>query len=106
MRPIFDDPAAVREALARFAGQTVYVHAECIPGGFVRNARLAVTSAQMRGEGRYRVALRCDDDAWVRWEDLTHWEMDGQGRLLLLAFGDAEQRLSRTLELSLKPFPA
>ena len=106
MQPIHDDPAAVQEALARFAGQSVYVHAECIPGGFIRNARLEVVSAQLRGDGRYRVALRCHGDAWVRLEDLTHWEVDAQGRLLLLAFGDAEQRLSRTLELSLQPFPA
>lgn len=106
MRPIHDDPAAVEQALAGFADQTVYVHAECIPGGFVRNARLEVISAQLRGDGRYRVALRGRGDAWVRVEDLTHWEIDTQGRLLLLAFGDAEQRLSRTLELSLQPFPA
>ena len=105
MRPIHDDPAAVRAALARFAGQGVYVHAECIPGGFVRNARFEVAAAELRGEGRYRVALRCQEGAWVRLEDLTHWELDPQGRLMLLAFGDAEQRLSRTLELSLQPFP-
>jgi len=103
---IKDDPAAAQAALDRFAGQAVYVHAELIPGGFLRNMRVQVDQAYLRGGDACRVALRCSGDAWVRMEDLTHWEIDAEGRLIFCAFGDEQQRLSRTLEVSLRPFPA
>lgn len=106
LQPIKDDPAAVQTALDQFAGQVVYVHAELIPGGFLRNMRVSVQQAYLRGGGSCRVALRCEGDAWVRMEDLTHWEVDTEGRLIFCAFGDEQQRLSRTLEISNRPFPA
>lgn len=106
MQLIKDDAAAVQAALDQFAGQVVYVHAEQIPGGFLRNMRVSVQQAYLRGGGSCRVALRCEDDAWVRMEDLTHWEVDTEGRLIFCAFGDEQQRLARTLEISSRPFPA
>ncbi len=106
MQPIRGNVEAVEGALRSFAGGPAWVHAEWIPGGFLRNMRVDVTAAYVRGGGPYRVALRCAGDAWVRIEDVTDWELDPEGRLCLLAWGDAEQRLSRTLEISPRPFPA
>jgi len=106
VRPIAEDPAALEAALARFVGARAFVHAEWIPGGFLRNMQVQVEAAHLRGRGPYRVALRCAGDAWVRIEDVTDWEDDAQGRVCLLAFGDAEQRLARTLEVSPRPLPA
>lgn len=106
MQPIRENHAAVQAALDRFAGQTVHVHAEVIPGGFLRNMRVEVEQAHLRGGDACRVALRCAGGAWVRMEDLTHWEIDAEERLIFCAFGDEQSRLSRTLEISLHPFPA
>lgn len=106
MQRIREEAAAVQAALDGLAGQSVYVHAEVIPGGFLRNLRVEVVAAYLRGGASCRVALRCSGDAWVRMEDLTHWERDAEGRLIFCAFGDEQERLSRTLELSLAPFPA
>jgi hypothetical protein len=106
VRAIAADPGALEAALASFVGREAWVHAEWIPGGFLRNVRVEVAGAYLRGTGPYRVALRCAGGAWVRIEDVTDWELDGAGRVCLLAFGDAEQRLSRTLEVSPRPLPA
>lgn len=106
MRPIAADVGALEAALAAFAGREAWVHAEWIPGGFLRNMRVDVLDTFVRGSGPYRVALRCAGEAWVRIEDVTDWELDAAGRVCLLAFGDAEQRLARTLELSPRPLPA
>ncbi len=107
IQPIQGDLAAVESALGTFAGKAAWIHAEWIPGGFLRNMRVEVVAAYVRGGGPgYRVALRCRDDAWVRIEDVTHWATDEGGRLFLMAFGDEQQRLSRTLEISPQPFPA
>ncbi len=106
MQLIKEAPTDVQAALDRFSGQAAYIHAELIPGGFLRNMRVHIREAYLRGGDRCRVALRCADDAWVRMEDLTHWEIDREDRLIFCAFGDEQQRLARTLEVSLRPFPA
>lgn len=93
-------------ALTAFAGREAWVHAEWIPGGFLRNMHVRVADGYLRGGGPYRVALRCIGDSWVRIEDVTDWELDAEGRLCFFAFGDAEQRLARTLEISPQPLPA
>jgi hypothetical protein len=106
VQSIKDSVPAVEAALEGFSGRTAWIHAEWIPGGFLRNMRVEVVRGYLRGGGPYRVALRCAGDAWVRIEDVTDWECDAEGRLCFLAFGDAEQRLSRTLEISPRPLPA
>lgn len=103
MQPIAYD--AVREALAAFAGKSVYLHLEVTPGGFARNLPARVEETFLNGEGPYRAALRCAGGAWIRFELLTDYEIDAQGRLLLAAH-DEEGKLTRLLELSLQPFPA
>jgi hypothetical protein len=106
LRPIQGHEAEVQRALDAFTGREAWVHAEWIPGGFCRNLRVEVERGYLRGSGPYRAALRCAGGAWVRIEDVTHWELDDEGRLHLLAFADAEQRLARTLEVSPTPLPA
>ena len=107
IQPIQGNVAAVEAALGAFDGGQAWVHGEWIPGGFLRNMRVDVVQTYVRGGGPgYRVALRCGNDAWVRIEDVTQWVVDDAGRLCLLAFGDEQQRLSRTLEISREPFPA
>lgn len=103
MQPIGDGVAA-EEALARFAGQTVYVHAESIPGGFLRNVRLLLRRGRVRGEGSCRVALQ-GEDTFVRMEDLQVWELETPERLVFLGYGEEDRRLRRTLEVSLTPLP-
>ena len=102
MEPIADGVAA-EAALARFAGHTVYVHAESIPGGFLRNMRIELIEGRVRGHGACRVALRCRE-GWVRVEDLREWGVDAQGRLIFQGYGDGDNRLRRALEVSLSPF--
>jgi len=93
----------VEEALQAFHGCRTYVHAEVIPGGFVRNAAVDVRQAHIAGDGPYRIAVQFDHDGWIRMENLTHFEIDGKRRLLLAGHDD-QGRLSTVLELSFAPF--
>lgn len=97
------DRAEVAAALERFANRAVYVHHEAIPGGFVRNVQVQVRRAMIRGDGPYRVALDCGG-AWLQAENLTDYEVDAAGRLLLAGVG-ADGRLTGAFHLSLTPFP-
>jgi hypothetical protein len=97
------EPAHIAASLRRYAGKQVYLHFEHSRGGFIRNLRAAVIEALMRGEGPYRVALRCQDDGWVIMEELTHMAVERDGTLCLYAL-DSDQKLSRALQISLEPF--
>jgi hypothetical protein len=93
----------VVNALKCFEGQRVYVHFELTRGGFIRNLAAQVVETHLRGEGSYRVALRCQEDGWVIMEGLTHVDLTHDARLFLYAL-DTDQRLSQALQLSLEPF--
>jgi hypothetical protein len=101
MQPI--QPEDVINALKSFEGQRVYVHFELTRGGFIRNLAAQVEETHLRGEGSYRVALRCKEEGWVIMEGLTHVDLTDDARLFLYAF-DSEQRLFQALQLSLAPF--
>ncbi|MGE5590479.1 MAG: DUF1806 family protein [Bacillota bacterium] len=102
MQPI--DPQVVSAALAAWAGRTAYVHQETVPGGFIRNVRVDIEQAVLRGDQPpYRVALRCRGDAWVVTEGLTHMDLT-EGQPLFLCALEGDQRLSRALQLSVEPF--
>ncbi len=102
MQPIDAQPVAA--ALKRFEGRRAYVHFEFCRGGFVRNLSADILEAHLRGEGPYRVALRCQGDGWVIMEELTHAELPrGKGPLFIGAL-EEDQRLSRALSISLEPF--
>lgn len=104
MQPI--DPLVVSKALAAWTGRTAYIHQETVPGGFVRNVRVDIERAVLRGEEPpYRVALRCGGGAWVVTEGLTHMDLTEDQPLFLCAL-ESDQRLSRALQISAEPFPA
>jgi hypothetical protein len=98
----FDDKQVV-QALQRFVGERAYLHFEFCRGGFVRNAVVEVEDAQVRGEGPWRVALRCGTHGWVIMEGLTHMEIR-PGAPLFLGALESDQRLSQALQISREPF--
>ncbi len=110
----------VDAALQRYVGRTVYLHLETTNGAyagqgvtgeaapmavcaFVRNAAVRIEKAALKGSGPYRAGLQMEQ-GWIYADGLTHWEIDGQGRLLL-AGHDPEGRLAVALQLSDTPFP-
>ncbi|QHT59438.1 DUF1806 family protein [Paenibacillus lycopersici] len=90
--------------LRKFVGAEAYMHSEATSFVFVRNFKVRVTHAFIAGEGSYRAALRFDGHGWLRMEALTHYEVDGQGRLLLAGYDD-RGRMSVALHLGREPFP-
>lgn len=117
MGPI--DREQVESALQQFVGRPVYLHLETTngayaaeraddaqplsAGAYVRNARVLISRAGLRGSGPYRAGLEMEL-GWIYAEGLTDWELDQKGRLLL-AGHDHEGRLAVALELSPEPFP-
>lgn len=109
MQPIV--PGDVQGHLQALAGQEVYLHLETTggaytdgaAGAFLRNAVIRFRRGLITGSGPFRAGLELDQ-GWVYAEGLTHWELDGEGRLLL-AGHDGEGRLMVALELSRAPFP-
>ncbi|WP_442601902.1 DUF1806 family protein [Paenibacillus sp. KN14-4R] len=95
--------STVSQALRAFIGQQVYVHAEAIPGGFLRNISVEVEQCMIAGEGPYRVAIRIPYNGWIRMEGLTHYVSESEERLLLAGHDD-QGRITTVLELSLRPF--
>lgn len=91
--------------LRSYEGKQVYVHVEVTPGAFVRNVKVHIAQTYANGNGPYRVALRLEDDGWIRVEGLTHLTIDAEGRLIV-AGHDEKGRLTAALELSIEPFPA
>jgi hypothetical protein len=103
MEPIQAEQAV--RALKRYAGRRIYLHFEFTRGGFVRNVAADVTEVHVRGEGPYRVALRCEGEGWVVMEGLTHMaERAGEPLFFGALDSDADQRLAHALQLSLEPF--
>ncbi|RAP78489.1 DUF1806 family protein [Paenibacillus montanisoli] len=90
--------------LRKFIGAEAYVHSEATSFLFVRNFKVRVTHAFIAGEGSFRAALRFDGHGWLRMEALTHFEVDGQGRLLLAGYDD-RGRMNVALHLGREPFP-
>lgn len=109
MQPI--EPETLAPLLRGLAGQAVYLHYEVVPAGFLRNLKVNIQEAVLRGaEPPYRLALRCQEDAWVIMEGLTHMETaataaDGApGPTLFLCALESDQRLSRAIQISREPF--
>jgi len=97
------DKKAVGLALEAYQGQKAYIHAEVIPGGFLRNISVQIIQTYIAGDGPYRIALRTENEGWIRMENLTDYEIDEQGRLLIAGHDD-QGRIMTAFELSLKPF--
>lgn len=102
----------VTRALTPFVGGTVYLHLETTVGAytengfgvFIRNAKVQIDSAALKGDGPlYRAGLHTSD-GWVYAEGLTHWEVDSKGRLLLEGH-DAEGRMTVACLVGREPWP-
>lgn len=103
LQPI--DADKVTAALRRFEGGRAYVHFEMTRGGFIRNLQADIESVALRGEGPYRVALKCRGDGWVIMEGLTHMDLPTGGPLFLGALeSESDQRLTQCLQLNVEPF--
>lgn len=114
MEPV--DVKKVQEKLDDFANENIYIHLETTngayaahrnegffsAGAFVRNALIRYQHGKITGTGPYRVGLKMDA-GWVYAEGITHFEVDGDGRLLL-AGHDGQGKLAVCLELSKTPF--
>ncbi|SFS72253.1 DUF1806 family protein [Paenibacillus sp. BC26] len=94
----------VEAELRKFVGSEVYIHSEATSFMFVRNFKVRVTHAFIAGEESFRAALRFDGHGWLRMEALTHFEADGQGRLLLAGYDD-RGRMNIALHIGREPFP-
>ncbi|MCL6458813.1 MAG: YojF family protein [Gorillibacterium sp.] len=94
----------VEAELQTFVGVDVFIHSEATSFVFVRNFKVTVTHAFIAGEGPFRVALRFDNYGWLRMEELTHYEIDGDNRLLLAGYDD-RGRMNVALHLGKEPFP-
>jgi hypothetical protein len=98
------DKTKVDLALKSFQGRRAFLHAEAIPGGFLRNIVVDILQTFIAGDGpSYRVAMKIEHGGWIRMESITHYESPSQDRLLLAGHDD-QGRLFTVLELSLKPF--
>lgn len=114
MEPILADK--VQEYINQFAGKDVYIHVETTNGAyashfnegffsagcFIRNAKVNYEHGKIAGTGPYRIGLKLDL-GWIYVEGLTHFELDGQGRLLLSGHGH-DGKLAAALEISHTPF--
>lgn len=106
----------VQDAINHFANQDVYLHLETTngayashndqsffsAGAYIRNALVHYELGKIIGNGPYRVGLKINL-GWVYAEGITHYEMDGEGRLLL-AGHDNDGKLAVALEISKTPF--
>lgn len=105
------DQTALQQQLAALDGQRLYVHLETTQGaytknttgGFARNVVIELVQGKVAGQGPFRVGLKTSH-GWVFAEGLTHWHLDGEGRLLLAGHDD-EGHLTIALQLSRRPFP-
>ncbi|MEW9702012.1 DUF1806 family protein [Paenibacillus sp. SI8] len=93
----------LRQILQGFEGKDVYVHVEVNPGALLRNVRVKVRQAHLAGTGAYRIALRIEEEGWIRVEGITHFHIDHRGRLLTAGYDD-RNRIAAVLQVGLYPF--
>lgn len=96
----------VTKRLATWVGQQVYIHLEVNPGAYWRNGSAVLVRGHVKGEGPFRVYLELqggEGGELIHIDDLTHMEVQDD-LIIVIAFDDMD-RLSRTLEVSRKPFP-
>jgi hypothetical protein len=103
MRPI--ERSQVQQALDRYAGRDVWLHFEFCRGGFVRNVKARIVEAVLRGDGPYRIGIRCEGEGWVVMENLTHWA-ENEGEPLFLCALEPDQRLAQALQIHSEPMEA
>ncbi|MEW5568931.1 YojF family protein [Rossellomorea marisflavi] len=114
MKPI--QLADVQGLINQFARQDIYIHLETTngayashfnenffsAGAYIRNAKVNYEHGKIVGDGPFRVGLKLEI-GWIYAEGLTHYEQDGEGRLLMAGHG-ADGKLAVALEISPTPF--
>ncbi|TDQ39773.1 YojF family protein [Aureibacillus halotolerans] len=109
------DTKELQNQLQAFVNDTVYVHLETTNGAyaahhnegflsagvFLRNGRIQVERATIKGDGPYRIGIKLPE-GWLYAEGLTHFEKTPTQ--LLIAGLNAEGRLAVALQLSRQPF--
>lgn len=111
MEPVSANPQALVDAFESFTGKTLYLHVETTAGAytaggfgaFVRNVQARIERLALRGNGPFRVGAETDG-GFIYTEGVTHWEVDGQGRLCLEGHDD-QGRLTVCFELSPTALP-
>lgn len=111
MEPVSANPQALVDAFGAFTGKTFYLHLETTAGAytaggfgaFARGVPVRVEHLALRGNGPFRVGAETDG-GFLYAEGVTHWEVDGQGRLCLEGHDD-QGRLTVAFELSPTPLP-
>lgn len=101
MQPINRTAAAA--ALRSLSGGHCFIHFEFTRGGFVRNLAADVEEALIRGDGPYRIGIRCKANGWVVMEGLTHMEIR-EGEPLFFGTLESDQRLAQALQISREVF--
>lgn len=98
------NPNVVEHQLQQWVNRLVYVHLEVNPGAYWRNGSAVLTSVHVKGSGHFRVFLEFDGGrGLIHVDDLTHMSVDEQ--MVICTGYDNQDRLARTIEVSLQPFP-
>ncbi|WP_257347564.1 YojF family protein [Pseudalkalibacillus decolorationis] len=114
MDPI--DTTKVQAVIERFVDKDVYIHLETTngayashfnesffsAGAYIRNGKIRYTRGKITGDEPYRVGLKMEL-GWIYAEGITHWELDGENRLLMAGY-DKDGKLAVALQISETPF--
>lgn len=109
--------AILQQHIDSFAGKDIYIHLETTngayashfdekvfnAGAFIRNIVVNYELGKVSAESPHRVGLKLSNGGWTYAQGITHFEIDGQGRLLMAGL-DYEGKLAVALEISEKPF--
>ncbi|MFB5190303.1 DUF1806 family protein [Alicyclobacillus fastidiosus] len=87
--------------LAQYVGQTVYLHMEVNPQGYIRNVPVLLKLAHIHGDGAYRVYLEWEQpNGIVQLNDVTDF-YEENGVFIFTAY-DNQSRIAHSLEVSPK----
>jgi hypothetical protein len=100
-------PLEARQVLGHmesWIGQEVYLHLEVNRGAYWRNGHAKLDGVHVKGEGPYRLFLELNGTSGlIQVDDLTHMVLTDS--LVICTGFDDQERIARTIEISLHPFP-
>lgn len=83
-------------------GQSVYLHLESNPQGYIRNAEVTLKSGHIHGDGPYRIYVQWDNPTGlVQLNEVTDIYEDEH--VLIFTAYDTQTRISHNLEISTQP---
>jgi hypothetical protein len=96
-------PETVLRQLEQWKGKDVYIHLEVNPEAYIRNAKVELIEAHVKGDGPYRVFLELGQErGLIQINGITHMSVDEN--MVICTGYDDQNRLAQTLEVSIKPF--